>query len=166
MLRTICRKRLQLLVLTLIMSAFLILTTSFAFGDSFAFGNSNGNSKTTISTIYSTSELIKAKTGGYLSLSNTMGLTVPRNALSKNTVLTASFGYDKRANTFEFVFGPSSMSFSISLQLFVSWHDLKNFGLLKDPTLYYDGAPVESSESDWGVTYYLDHFSIYYFARR
>ena len=159
MLRTIGGKRLQLLVLTLIMSAFLILTTSFAFGD----GNGNGNAR---NTIYSTSAWINAETGGSLSLSNTMGLTVPAGALSTNTVLTASFAYDKKTNIFLFDFGPSPMSFNISLQLFMSWSDLDKFGLSNDPTLYYDGIPVASSESDWGVTYYLDHFSIYYFERR
>jgi len=144
------------------MSAFLILTTSFAFGD-LTTVSSTAVSSTTIS---STSALIKAKTGGYLSLSNTMGLTVPRHALSKDTVLTASFGYNKKANTFEFVFGPSPMSFRVQLQLFVSWHDLEYFGLLNDPALYYNGTPVASRKSDWGMTYYFDHFSIYYFVRR
>jgi hypothetical protein len=177
MLRTICRKRLQLLVLTLIMSAFLIFTTSFAFGDSTTVSStteslttvsSTTESSTTVSstTIYSTSALIKAKYGGYLSLSKTMGLTVPKYALSNDTVLTASFVYDKSADTFEFVFGPSPLSFRTQLQLFVSWHDLENFGLLHDPILYYEGTPVAYSKSYWGMTYYLDHFSIYYFGRR
>ena len=173
MLRTICRKKLQLLVLTLIMSAFLTFTTSFAFGKesttstsivtpTFSFDYTS----TSKSTICSSSALIKASTGGILYLSGTMGLYVPAYAYSKDIVLTASFVYNPKKNTIEFNFGPSPTTFNVPLQLFMSWYDLNNFGLPGNPPLYYAGVPVACSVSDWGITYYLDHFSIYYFARR
>ena len=162
MLRTIGGKRLQLLVLTLIMSAFLIFTTSFAFGEESAKYKSNP-----AVTMCSSSALIKADTGGNVYLGPTMGLYVPKYAVAQDTVITASFKYKvNKPDIIEFEFGPSPSSFSVPLELFMSWSDIANFGLLNDPTLYYNGVPVASSESDWGVTYYLDHFSIYYFERR
>jgi len=177
MLRTICRKRLHLLILTLIMSVFLTFTTSFAFGkvkvpaeatsfskDSSKYSIDYTASPTTI--MCSSWALIKAKTGGVVCLGPTMGLYVPKYTFKEDTIVSASFAYNQMCDTIEFDFGPSPASFSNPLELFVSWSDLAYFGLLKDPTLYYNGFPVSCSESDWGITYYLDHFSIYYFRRR
>ena len=177
MLRRIYRNRLQLLVLTLIMSAFLTFTASFAFGKvkvpdeatSFLADSSKYSIDYTLTPteiICLSSALIKADKAGYLCLGSTMGLYIPRYAYSTDIVLTAYFSYNWLDDTIEFEFGPSPTSFNIPLELFMSWYDLDKFGMLDNPTLYYDGFPVACSEGDWGITYYLDHFSIYYFARR
>ncbi|MDQ1328216.1 MAG: hypothetical protein QG641_1501, partial [Candidatus Poribacteria bacterium] len=136
MLRTIFRKRLQLLVLTLIMSAFLISTASFAFAKEKVSDPSvtTSYSKETKKTSYtytatattilcSSSASIKADKKGYLFLGETMGLVVPKYAYRTNIVLTANFSYNWLDNTIEFDFGPSPTTFNTPLQLFMSWAD-------------------------------------------
>lgn len=114
-----------------------------------------------------TSAYIIAKTGGILYLGNGITLTIPAGALSQNTKITARFEW--YPNYIDFVFLPSPMTFLKPLLLFIPWNELNKMGLFYNPTLYYDdgvGTPVNCKVDNLGVTYYLEHFSIYYFVRR
>jgi len=114
-----------------------------------------------------TSALISPKTGGYLCLSSAMWLYVPPKAFNTKTTISAHFEW--YTDYIDFVFGPSPMSFAVPLKLFISWYDINQMGLLFDPSLFYDdgvGTPVYYTEDAFGITYYLEHFSIYYFRRR
>lgn len=114
-----------------------------------------------------TSAYIIAKIGGVLYPSSGMKLTIPPKALSQNTVISSRFEW--YPNYIDFVFQPSPMTFAKPLQLFISWYELNKMGLFYNPILYYDdglGTPVRYTIDNFGVTYYLEHFSIYYFVRR
>lgn len=114
-----------------------------------------------------TSAYIIAKIGGVIRIGNGMMLIVPPRALTQNTKITVHFEW--YPNYIDFVFLPSPMTFLKPLLLFIPWSELNKMGLFYNPTLYYDdgiGTPVRCEISDLGITYYLEHFSIYYFVRR
>jgi hypothetical protein len=140
MLNTILRKRAQVLAAILVLSVVLIATTAFA-----------------------ATEYIKAKRGGIVPVAPGVSLVIKPGALAEDTVISANMKVKR--NHISFCFGPSGTVFSKPAELCISWQAIDD---VEDLTLYgEDGEGIEPAKTTrWGVKYYIEHFSMYYFRRR
>jgi hypothetical protein len=140
MLNTILRKRAQVLALILVLSVLLIAATAFA-----------------------AAEYISAKKGGTVDVAPGVSLVIKPGALEEDTAISANM--KAKRDRISFQFGPSGTEFSKPAVLCISWEVIDG---VEDLTLYGENSEEigPTKITGWGVKYYIEHFSVYYFRRR
>ena len=140
MLNTVLRKRVQVLLPVLVLSVLLVAATAFA-----------------------ATEYISAKRGGTVDVAPGVSLVIKPGALAEDTVISANMKVKR--DRISFRFGPSGTEFSKPAVLCISWRAIDG---VEDLTLFgEDGEEIEPAKTTgWGLKYYIEHFSIYYFRRR
>lgn len=139
MLNAILRKRAQVLSLILVLSVLLIVTSAFA-----------------------ATKFIKARSGGVVRIDRGVRLVIRPRALEEDTVISANMIQEQ--NRICFHFGPDDTEFLKPAELCVSWRAIDD---VDDLTLYgEDNEEIKPEVKRWGVKYYIEHFSLYYFRRR
>ena len=141
MLKTILRKRLQVLVSVVFLS--LLLTAVAAFANPITIG----------------------KEGGVVSIASGADLVIPPKSLKEDTTISAVMRKERERVTFEF--GPDGTRFSKPAVLYVSWQFIANSGNIEDLTLYGEGGKkLLPKVTLGGLEYKIKHFSLYYYRRR
>lgn len=117
------------------------------------------------------SEKINAKKGGTINIDEGVELVIPPGALDKNTEITVRMERDDKKMVFEF--WPGGLVFNKPVELKATYEALSG---IKDLNLYLVSDPnsitknyiekIRPVKYDWGVVWYLDHFSIYYYRLR
>ena len=140
MLNTILRKRAQVLAVILVLSLLLIAATAFA-----------------------ATKYISAKKGGTVDIAPGVSLVIKPGVLEEDTAISANMKVKR--NRISFSFRPSGAEFSKPVELCISWQAIDD---VEDLTLYGEnGEEIEPAKTTrWGVKYYIEHFSMYYFRRR
>ena len=142
---TILRRRERSLLPILSVSVFLIAATALA-----------------------ATQLVTAKKGGEIDIAPGVVLKILPNALNEDTVISADIVRKGKRVCFEFQ--PSGVTFAKPALLGISWEAINEsdiFGGLDGLILYTeDGSAIEPKVTGQGVTYRIEHFSIYYFRRR
>ncbi len=142
MLSTTPGRRLQVLVLITILSAFLA-TEAFA-----------------------VSKFIEADVGGTMSLAKGVTFVIPPGALDEDTMIQAHVVMNK--NRISYTFGPDGTVFNKPALLVVSWEVLEDAGV-EDVNLYgEDGKRIKPKalKKEESFAYRIEHFSLYYHRRR
>ena len=143
MLKIIPRKRVYVFALILVLSVLLTAMTALA-----------------------ATRLIKAKTGGTINIAPGVNFIVLPDALEENTVISADM--EETEDGIDFHFGPSGTTFDPPAELRITWQAIGGRDV-EDITLYgEDGEEIEEEPeiTPWGVIWYIEHFSIYYYRRR
>lgn len=143
MLNTILKKRAQALAVILILSVLLTATTALA-----------------------ATKFVKADKGRVIHIAPGVKLVIPPEALEEDTVVSADM--EKTDDYIDFYFGPSRTKFAKPAELRITWQAISRMDV-DDLTLYNtDGKEIEIEPDikSWGVIYYIDHFSLYYYRRR
>jgi len=144
MLDTIVKKRAKVFAVILLLSVLLAAATALA-----------------------ASRFIDADKGGVIHIAWGISFKVPPNSLEEDTVISANMVIDRKRVCFDF--GPDGTTFDPPAELIMTWPILT--GLVRmgvcDLTLYGgDGSETEPIIGSSAVKYPIEHFSIYYFARR
>jgi hypothetical protein len=142
MLNTILWKRAKALSVVLVLSLLLTATLAFA-----------------------ATKLIKAKNGGTINIGPGVNFVIPPEALKVDTVISADMEWTD--DYIYFHFGPSGTEFDTPAELRITWQAIDDMGLA-DLRLYTEnGEEIEYEIRKWGmVSYYIEHFSLYYYRRR
>jgi hypothetical protein len=136
---SILKSKTRLVSLIAVLSVFLVITTAFA-----------------------ATKLIVAEDGGVVDIDTGVSLVIYANALSEDTVISATMVKDE--DTADFEFGPSGTQFSTPAELCISWQVISDAESL---TLYGEsGEVIQPQIQGWGVKYPIEHFSLYYYRRR
>lgn len=113
---------------------------------------------------------IKAGKGGTIVIEEGIQLVVPPGALSEDTNIKVKMVRNTNKTTFDF--SPEGLVFRKPVELratYAAISDAASFNLYfaPDPSNpdYYTEV-ITPVEYDWGVTWYLNHFSLYYYRRR
>ena len=139
MLNKILRSKIQVLILILALSIFLTAAIALA-----------------------VTKLIVAEEGGMVNISKGAVLLIRPGALEEDTVISANVV--RKSEIVCFYFEPSGTEFQIPVELCLSWFFV---GDAEELTLYGDdGEEIEPTIYSWGVRYYIEHFSLYYYRRR
>ena len=146
MLNTIPRKKAQVLAITLVLSVLLIAATVFA-----------------------ATEVIEAKKGGRIDVAPGVSLVIKPRGLAEDAVVSANMKVKR--NRIRFSFSAVALDDDDDVELTkpavlrVSWRVIDS---VEGLTLYgEDGEQIEPDKTTgWGVKYYIEHFSLYYFRRR
>jgi len=114
------------------------------------------------------SKYIRVHRGGVITLDEGVKLVIPPRALEEDTKISAHMV--RNTQKIMFKFKPKGIVFNKPLELWATLEAIKGAASL---TLYYalDGGsePIEEIEpviGDEEATWYLNHFSLYYFRRR
>lgn len=117
-----------------------------------------------ISTIASAATEAIGKKGGMVQIAPGVSLVVPEDAVKKRTIISADMYWT--ADSVEFLFGPSPMSFSENLSLKITWEVINSMDL-DDFTLYGPNKEqIQPVKKSWGLMWKIKHFSLYYYRRR
>ena len=145
MLSTTLKRTLQLVALTMVLSAFFSSET------------------------LAVSQLIEADEGGVINIAEGIALVIPPNALDKDTVIHARVAIKKkRRNRICYNFGPDGIAFNKPAKLVVSRQVLKDADV-RDLGLYgEDGERIRPRilRKRKIAIYNIEHFSLYYHRRR
>jgi hypothetical protein len=116
------------------------------------------------------SKSIRANKGGVITIEEGIELRIPRGALEENTVISVKMVQNANKTTFRFE--PHGLEFNIPVELWATKNaisDAESYVLYyaldeKDPDNYTEAihADIFGGEVSW----YLDHFSLYYYRRR
>jgi len=136
--KTSLRKKSEILGLIIVLSILLTTTTALGYRES--------------------------SVGSTIQIAQGVCLYVPLGATEDDSVISAEMEWTE--NYVNFYFGPSPMSFAKPLQLRITWSTIDEMDL-GDFTLYNeDGEEIGPEAKWWGVVYYIEHFSLYYYRRR
>jgi hypothetical protein len=113
-------------------------------------------------TSLATTKLIEADKGGVVSINQWAYIYFPPGSLAEDTEITAFS--ELTQDEINFYFEPSNTYFLKPAEFVVSW-----------AIYYYVDSLILNGEDDtqitpemnwWGLKYYINHFSLYYFRRR
>lgn len=146
MLNTILRKRAQVLTLILVISVLVTAATAFA-----------------------VTSIIEAKKGGKIGVAPGVLLVIKPGGLEEDAVVSANMKVKGNRTCFSLNAAALDDGDDVDLTklavLNVSWEAIDG---VEDLILYgQDGEEIEPAKTTrWGVKYYIEHFSLYYFRRR
>jgi hypothetical protein len=120
----------------------------------------------TATTAFAATRFIKAKRGGTIRMDRGVWLVIRPGALEEDAVISADMYMTEDSISFEF--GPSGTEFDRPAELRVTWQAIGGRDV-EDVALYgEDGEEIEEEPEirRWGVVWYIEHFSLYYYRRR
>jgi hypothetical protein len=142
MLNTIPKKRARALALVLVLSVLQTAATALA-----------------------ATKYIEAGEGGTIDIAEGVELVIPAGALGEDTVISADMEWAD--DHIYFHFGPGGTEFGKPAELRITWQAIDDMGLADLHLYSEDGEEIEYEIKKWGVvSYYIEHFSLYYYRRR
>jgi len=197
MIRAIVRRRTEVLLMALVLSAIFIAAIPFiASGVSQKAINGDGNKELVhlkkdsnngksddsnkdkndgvkIDTGYRTRTI--GPNGGYIHVNKDIYFVVPAGALKDDVKIGVRMKRDKKDRKTKFYFSPEGLEFSIPAAIQAYWKSIDDaeeenpglqYAVEVDKVIYKVGSEIKPEIEAWGVTWKIDHFSLYYYRRR